>query len=288
MNRNLLLLAALGATTALTTSTVTIVDAREVAVVTAFGKPVRSITQPGLVFRAPWPVHEVVRFDGRVRMLQVEATELLTRDKKNLVVEAFVAWQVTDPERFLEAVGNDAGAELQLSDVALSRIASGLGQLDFGQLISTQDGAVAALPDSVVEGIAAEARGLGIQVVDVRLEHLGFPVQNEQSIYERMRAERERIANAYRSEGDEKAAGIRAEADRQAAEILAIAEREASSIEARAEGQAAKIHAEAYRSDPELYLYLRQLEAAENTLGPDDLLIVPADSPLVAPLVEGP
>jgi len=288
VNRNLMLLAALGATTALMASTVTIVDAREVAVVTAFGKPVRSITQPGLVLRAPWPVHEVVRFDGRVRMLQVKPTELLTRDKKNLVVEAFVAWQVTDPERFLEAVGSDAGAELQLSDVALSRIASGLGQLDFDQLISTGDEAVAALPDSVVEGIAAEASALGIQVVDVRLEHLGFPVQNEQSIYERMRAERERIANAYRSEGDEKAAGIRAEADRQAAEILAIAEREASSIEARAEGQAAKIHAEAYRNDPELYLYLRQLEAAENTLGPDDLLIVPADSPLVAPLVEGP
>ena len=118
MNRNLLLLVALGATTALMASTVTIVDAREVAVVTAFGKPVRSITQPGLVLRAPWPVHEVVRFDGRVRMLQVKPTELLTRDKKNLVVEAFVAWQVTDPERFLEAVGSDAGAELQLSDVA--------------------------------------------------------------------------------------------------------------------------------------------------------------------------
>jgi modulator of FtsH protease HflC len=288
MNKNALLVAGVVATAALLASTITVVDAREVAVVTAFGKPVRSLTDPGLSFRAPWPVHEVVRFDSRIRLLQVEPAELLTRDKKNLVVEAFVAWRVQDPEQFLEAVGNDAGAELQLSDLAMSRIAAGLGQQDFAALIGEEGDSTPALPDAVVQGIAAEALQLGVEVVDVRLEHLGFPVQNEQSIYERMRAERERIANAYRSEGDEKADGIRAEADRQAAEVLALAELEATSIEAKAEGQAEKIYATAYVADPELYKTLRSLEAAEAILGPDDLIIVHSDSALASPLVDGP
>ena len=288
MNKNALLVLGVAATLALLASTVTVVDAREVAVVTAFGKPVRSLTEPGLSFRAPWPVHEVVRFDSRIRLLQVDPAELLTRDKKNLVVEAFVAWRVQDPETFLEAVGNDAGAELQLSDLAMSRIAAGLGQQDFSSLIGEEGDATPALPGAVVQGIAAEALQLGVEVVDVRIEHLGFPVQNEQSIYERMRAERERIANAYRSEGDEKADGIRAEADRRAAEVLALAELEATSIEAKAEGQAEMIYATAYVADPALYKLLRHLEAAEAILGPDDLIIVHGDSALASPLVDGP
>ena len=127
---------ALGLSLGLLASTVTVVDAREVAVVTAFGKPVRTLTDPGLSFRAPWPIHQVVRFDSRIRLLQVSPQELLTRDKKNLAVEAFVAWRVQDPELYLEAVGSTEVAELQLSDLALSRIAAGLGQRDFSELVS--------------------------------------------------------------------------------------------------------------------------------------------------------
>ncbi len=287
--KNLLLLLGGGLVLALPLSTLTVLDAREVAVVTAFGKPVRTLLEPGLSLRAPWPVNKVVRFDARIRLLHVELGELLTKDKKNLAVEAFVAWRVADPELYLEAVGNTEGAEIRLSDLALSRIAAGLGQRDFVELVSNEPCASPALPEELVRDVADQARSqLGIEVVDVRLEHLGFPVQNEQSIYERMRAERERIANAYRAEGEEKAEGIRAEADRQAAEVLAVAEREAAGIEARAEGQAAKLYADSYLKDPQLFLFLRRLEAAEAALGEDDLIIVSEDSALAKPLVDGP
>lgn len=262
------------------------VDAREVAVVTFFGRPVRNLVDPGLYVRAPWPLHRVTRYDRRARLLDVDPTEVLTKDKKNLVVETFVVWRVQDAERFLEAVGTPEAAETQLSDLVVSRVASTFGQRDFSSLMSTESSEAlipATLPGEVAE--VAQAR-LGIDVLDVRLRHVGLPVQNEQSIYERMRAERLRIANAYRSEGEEKAASIRAEADRQAAELLAQADRDAAKIRAAAEEQAAATYAETAALDPALYLYLRRLEAAEAVLDDDATLVVPIDD-LLDPLLQG-
>lgn len=264
-------------------------DAREVAVVTLFGAPVRTVLEPGLYLRAPWPLHEVVRFDRRARLLDVAPAELLTADKKNLVVEAFVVWRVSDPERFLETVGAEEAAETWLSDLVVSRVAAGLGQREFSDLMNVEASAQDLLPSDVLKDVARIAlERLGVQVLDVRLRHLGLPLQNEQSIYERMRAERSRIANAYRSEGEEKAASIRAEAERKAAEILASAERESASIEAGAEAAASRLYAESYRKDPEFYRFLRQQEALRAVLDQDTTLVVDANSPLFRALQEAP
>jgi len=264
------------------------VDAREVAVVTLFGKPVEVVTEPGLKVRLPWPLHQVLRFDKRVQLLSVKPAEVLTRDKKNLVVEAFVMWRVSDPERFLEAVGSPEVAETQLSDLVVSRIAAALGNRDFGELMTTESTQADLLPNDLITGVGAIGQQrLGIEVVDVRLRHLGLPLQNEQSIYERMRAERSRIANAYRSEGEERASAIRAEADRQAAEILAGAEKEAMGIRARADGSAAKIYAEAYAQDPDFYLFMRRLQTAETLLDDGSVLVIDSNGPLMNALTGG-
>jgi membrane protease subunit HflC len=263
-------------------------DAREIAVVTLFGKPVKTVTEPGLQVRLPWPLHQVVRFDRRAQLLSVEPAEVLTKDKKNLVVEAFLLWRITDPERFLEAVGTLDGAKMQLSDLVVSRIAAGLGNREFSDLMTTDGQAVTMLPDDLLPGVVATVKErLGIDVLDVRLRHVGLPLQNEQSIYERMRAERSRIANAYRSEGEEKASTIRAEADRKAAEILATAQKESMAIRARAEGTAAKIYAEAYAEDPEFYLFMRRLESAETLLDENSVLVVDSNGPLFQGLTGG-
>ena len=209
------------------------VDAREMVVVTAFGKPVRTVSEPGLQVRLPYPIHEVVRFDHRTRLLEAEPAELLTRDKKNLVIESFVLWRIADPQLFLEAVGRAELAEVQLSDLVVSRLAANLGQRDFGDLVAVDNETTDMLPPELTRSVAEiAAKRLGVEVMQVRVRHVGFPLQNQQSIYERMRAERLRIANAYRSEGQEKAAVIRAEADRQAAELMAIAERDAAILRA--------------------------------------------------------
>ena len=129
-----------------------------------------------------------------------------------------------------------------------------------------------------------KARELGVEVLDVRLRHVGLPLQNEQSIYARMRAERSRIANAYRSEGQERAVVIRAEADRQAAEIIAGAEKQAAEIRAVAEGNAARVYAAAYAKDPEFYRFMRRLEAYEQMLDEDTTLVVQSDGALFGAL----
>lgn len=264
------------------------VDAREVAVVLFFGKPVETVTEPGLKLKLPWPLHKVVRFDKRARLLSVEPAEVLTRDKKSLVVEAFLLWRINDPERFLEAVGEPAVARTQLSDLVVSRIAAALGNRDFSELMTTEDTQVAMLPPELLAGIASVgSTRLGIEVLDVRLRQIGLPLQNEQSIYERMRAERSRIANAYRSEGEERASAIRAEADRKAAEILAGADKEAMGIRARADGAAAKVYAEAYAEDPEFYIFMRKLQTAETLLNERSVLVVDSDGPLFNALTGG-
>ena len=273
---------------ALAGSSIYTVDAREVAVVTLFGKPVKTVMEPGLQAGLPWPLHPVVRFDKRTQLLTVEPAEVLTRDKKNLVVEAFLLWRISDPERFLEAVGTTEVANTQLSDLVASRIAAALGNRDFGELMTTEGDAVAMLPENLLSGIAEiGTKRLGIEALDVRLRHLGLPLQNEQSIYERMRAERSRIANAYRSEGEERAAVIRAEADREAAEILAGAEKESMAILARADGSAAKIYAEAYAEDPNFYLFMRGLQTAETLLDEGSVLVVDSNGPLFDALTGG-
>ena len=273
---------------ALLGSSIYTVDAREVAVVTLFGKPVKTVTVPGLQAGLPWPLHQVVRFDKRTQLLSVETAEVLTRDKKNLVVEAFLLWRISDPERFLEAVGTTEIANTQLSDLVASRIAAALGNRDFGELMTTEGDAVSMLPNNLLNGIAEIGKErLGIEALDVRLRHLGLPLQNEQSIYERMRAERSRIANAYRSEGEERAAVIRAEADREAAEILAGAEKESMAIRARADGSAAKVYAEAYDEDPGFYMFMRGLQTAETLLDDGSVLVVDSDGPLFEALTGG-
>ncbi len=264
-------------------------DAREVAVVTSFGAPVRTIVEPGLYLRAPWPLHEVVRFDARARVLEVAPTELLTSDKKNLVVEAFAIWRVADPQRFLEAVGSPAAAEAQLGDLVTSRVAAAIGKVALNDVLAIDATTGDLLPGAVRTDVASTATArFGVEVLDVRLRHVGLPLQNEQSIYERMRAERLRIANAYRSEGEEQATTIRAKADREAAEILANAQREAAFVDAKAAEDAARRYAEAYRADPALYELLGALESYEKVVRSDTVLVLPSDGGFFEALDKGP
>jgi membrane protease subunit HflC len=279
MIRNLLI--ALTALLWLQTSVFT-VDAREVAVVTTFGAPARALTEPGLYAKAPWPIQAIVRFDHRARILGVPATEVLTKDKKNLVVEPFCVWRIEDPQKFLETVGTDEAAEVRLKDLVVSQIAGALGQVEFTDLFSIDRREDSMLAVDVVERIRSMAKDrLGVAILDVQLEHVGLPVQNEQSIYERMRAERSRIASAYRSEGTQRATEIRAQADRAAAEILANAEREAALVRAEAEGKATELLSAAYNEDPELFRLLTSIDTMRTILHGDTVVVLDDDDPLL-------
>jgi len=267
-----------------------VVDTTEYAVVTRFGRPLRSYTTPGLRFRVPL-VDQVARIDARLLMTEPPVSEYLTLDKKNVVARAFLTWRVEDPLRYLQTVVLREAAESRLAAVTGSEIGAAFGSVPFEALVSTEPDKMrlGAIMDQV-EGRVREtaAREYGIRLVAFRIERLAFPQQNEASVFQRMRAERQRIAKQFRSEGEEASLKIRAEADRERARILSEAERKAAEIRGQAEAEAARIYADALGADPDFYRFVRTLEAYDKIIDKDTTIVLPADSPLMRGLMTGP
>jgi membrane protease subunit HflC len=258
----------------------------EFVLVTQFGRPVRTITEAGL--HAKWPFQAATWFDRRLRVYNPRPSEFLTRDKKNIVIDSFVVWKIRDPNRFLETVGDPIAAEMRLHDIVWSGLSAALGAHDLDALVSvsgvqTND----LLADlSAFTGRAALEQ-YGIDVVDVRIKRLNLPEQNKQSVYARMRAERERIARQYRAEGEEQALSIRADADRQKEEILSAAYREAETIRGAGDADSTRIYGQAYSRNPRLYKLLRTLESYKKILDDKTTAILSSDSELLKILMQG-
>ena len=259
-----------------------VVPETESAIVTRFGKPVRTIDAPGLQFK--WPIDRRLRFDNRVLLYDPAPAEFLTQDKKNLVVDTAVVWRIADPATFLETIGDIPGAEMRLHDVVWAGLAAALGRTELSQLVSTEPRQLR------IEEVSAEVREsagavsapqLGVEILEVQLVRLSFPEQNLESVFARMRAERERIAKEYRAQGEEQAMIIRAEADRDRELILAAAYREAEILRGKGDAEAAGIYGDAYRRDPDLYRFLRTLESYESILDDRTTVILSADSELL-------
>lgn len=263
------------------------VDQTQYAIVTRFGDPVRVIGEPGLQLKWPAPIESVVHLDRRLLVLDQPGPdepprEFLTEDKKNIEVFTYTAWRIADPLDFLESVGGREEAEANLGVIVASELGKVLGRHNLSALLSTDAESLRleAIVSEVRETCARTSREqYGIEVVDFRIKRINFPKQNRNSVFERMRAERKRIATRYRSEGEEEATKIRAAADKQQAELLAQAERQAREIEGRAEAEATRIYAEAYAQDPEFFEFLRTLESYEKSLTQGTTIVLPADSP---------
>ncbi|MBI3762595.1 MAG: protease modulator HflC [Chloroflexi bacterium] len=259
------------------------VDATEAAVVTQFGEPVRVIAAPGLYAKLPDPIQSVVRLNTQLQVYSLPQTEFLTADKKNIVVEAYATWKVTDALAFLKTVRDSSGAETRLADIVASELGVALGQVELGQLV-TIDTAQMKLPDTitrVTQAAADRTTQYGFVVTDVRLKTLTFPQANLASVFQRMRAERESIARQFRSEGTEQAAKIRAAAEAQRAQILADANQQAAETRGKADAEAIAIYAAAFQKDPEFYRFLRTLQSYETILDQNTTLILPSDSELL-------
>jgi len=284
------LLLALGVLVVLTAlGSAFVVDTTQNAVVTRFGRPVRTYTTPGLHWKIPI-VDQVVRLDARLLMTEPPPAEYLTLDKKNVVARTFLTWRVGDSVRYLQTVQLREAAEARLAAVTSSEIGAAFGSVSFDALVSTDAAKMRLRP--IVDALEQRVRDTaaheyGIDLVSLRVERLAFPQQNESSVFQRMRAERQRIAKQFRSEGEEQALGIRAEADRERARLLAEAERKAAEIRGGAEAEAAHIYADALATDPDFYRFVRTLEAYDKIIDKETTLILPADSPLMKALLGG-
>lgn len=256
----------------------------EHVVVTQFGKPVRVIDQAGLFAKLPDPFQSVRRFDKRLLLYDFKAAEFVTSDKKNLILDMYLTWKIVEPLKFLASVRERSIAEFLLADVAGAEVGAAIGKMPLSALVSIDPAAV--MVDSIMGQVTANCRSraladYGIDVQYVKVKRIRLPEQNLESVFQRMRTDRQRIAKKYRSEGEEEAIKIRADADKEKRDILARAYRDAEMIRGEGEAEAAGIYAAAFNRDPRFYKLTRTLQAYEKFLNSKTTVILSTDSELL-------
>ena len=263
------------------------IEQTEVGLVTRFGRPLPELSEPGLHAKAPWPIDAVVRIDQRLLVFDNEPMELLTGDKKNVLVDSFLCWKIVDPLRFVQTVKTRPEAEARLLDLTASELGAAVGSEPMESFLNVDPERVKLreVAQRAMQQIAGLAReNFGIEVVDLELNGFNLPRQNRQSVIERMRAERARIATAYRSEGEEEALKIEARSTTEREAVLAAARAQAEAIRGTGEAEALRVLAEAYRKDPEFYRFLRSLESYEKIIDENTTLFIESDSQLMETL----
>jgi len=238
------------------------VEQTEQAIVIQLGKPLKGISMAGLHFKIPF-IQQVEYFENRIMLYDATPTEIITRDKKNLVVDNYTKWRIENPLRFYQTVRTEAGAQSRLDDIVYAQLRVELGQHNLSDIVSTTRGEIM---HKVTEKSDVRAKEYGIGVIDVRIKRADLPEQNEKHVFGRMKAERERQARQYRSEGEEESKKITAKADMERAIILAKAYKESEKLKGEGDAESIKIYAQAYEKDVEFFEYIRSLEAYKKTL----------------------
>ena len=258
-------------------SAIFIVDEREKALVLQFGRVVDIKEEPGLAFKIPL-IQEVVRYDDRILSRDVEPLEVTPLDDRRLVVDAFARYRIVDVNQFRQAVGTggEQSAERRIDGILRNELREVLGSVSSNDILSSDR---AALMLRIRNGAIAEARALGIEVIDVRLKRTDLPRENLDATFERMRAEREREATDERARGNEAAQRVRAQADRTVVELTSDAERQAEIIRGEADARRNAIFAEAFGEDPEFFEFYRSLTAYQRSLqGSNSTMVLSPDS----------
>lgn len=256
-------------------SSVYIVDEREKVLVLQFGQ-VKVITDtPGIAFKLPF-IQDVVRFDDRILSLETEPLELTPADDRRLVVDAFARYRISDVVVFRQAVGSIAAAESRLASALNAALRNVLGEVTSGEILSADR---AVLMARIRDNVFSEVRGLGVEVIDVRIRRADLPQQNLAATFARMQAERQREAADERARGREAAQFVRAQADRAKVELVSAAQRDADIIRGEADAQRNNIFATAYGQDAEFFEFYRSLSAYEASLnGSNTTLVISPDS----------
>jgi membrane protease subunit HflC len=239
-----------------------VVDQTQRAIMLQLGKPIGSDLGPGLHFKLPF-VQNVIFFDARVLEYDAPAAEIITQDKKNMVVDNYSRWKIENPLLFYRTVRNIQGGLSRIDDIVYSQLREALGRYTLTEIVAVER---STIMEEVTAKSNAQLREIGIQIIDVRIKRTDLPKENQMAIYGRMQAERERQAKQYRSEGREEAAKITTLADRQRTVLLADARRAAESARGEGEAAATGIYAQALSQDPEFYEFVRTMAAYKKAM----------------------
>jgi membrane protease subunit HflC len=240
-----------------------VVDQTERAIVLQLGKPVGNADYgPGLHFKLPF-VQNAIFFDARVLEYDAPAAEILTQDKKNMVVDNYSRWKIVNPLLFYQTVRNVQGGLSRIDDIVYSQMREALGRYTLTEIVAVERSAI--MEEVTVKSNVILSQ-FGIHIIDVRIKRTDLPQENQMAIYGRMQAERERQAKQYRSEGREEATKITTLADKQRAVILADARRAAEAARGEGEAAATAIYAQALSQDPDFYEFVRTMDAYKKTM----------------------
>jgi modulator of FtsH protease HflC len=250
------------------------VSETEQVVITQLGRPVRLVKAPGLHLKVPF-LQQLSFFEDRLLDYDAAPAPVITRDKKNLVVDNYAKWQISDPLNFLQTVQHEAGAQARLDDIIYSKVREQLGLHDLVEVIATKR---APIMRAVTASSHEAASAYGIAVIDVRIKRADLPAENAQAVYGRMRTEREREAKRYRSEGQEEGVKIRAETDKQKTIMLADAYAQEQRIRGEGDALAIRVYAEAFQQDPDFFAFVRTLETYRKSLKGKTTLLLPAQT----------
>jgi len=266
-----------------------VVNQGETGVLLNFGKPIKVITEPGIYFKFPYPFNSMNIIDARLIMLQPSPSEFLTADKKNLILENNVCYRIIDPIQYMKTVRNKKGLEIRLTDLLTSHTGLLLGNYELSDLVNIDPDQIKfeEMNQRLTQLMQENIQGLGIKVEKVFIKRIMLPFVNRHAVYQRMRAERDRIAKKYLAEGEEKAQKLRAEANRSSRIILAEAKRKATIVKGQAEAKAMKIYGETYQKNIEFYTFIRSLEAYKKIFNEKSTIILDEQSPLLKTLMSG-
>ena len=279
-----------------------VVDVTQQVIVLRFGEVVSTRTTPGLNAKLPF-VDNVVRLDKRILRIDAPPVSMPDREKENLVIDVYARYRITDPVQFRKTLQTENTARSRLGDIVISTLRDRVAQRDreeiigakplvdeTGAIVVDEEGLPQVEPQEtrtiILDEVFNEVRNIterdqfGIEMIDVRIKRADFPEAVTNSIYTRMRAERNRIAARFRAEGEEQDRRIRAATDRERDVIIAVAERDSNRIRGEGEAEAISILAEALNRDPELFSFLRSLEAYQKIILGQDTIILSSDAPL--------
>lgn len=264
----------------LATQSLFIVHQIEKALVLQLGEPVNRVYNPGLHFKIPF-IQNVVKFDGRVLDYDARAAEALTSDKKTIVLDNYARWRIINPLEFYQTVRTIPSAQARLDDVVYSQLRAQVGRHTLTEVVSSRRSGIMT---DVTQRTSDIMKEYGIEVMDVRIKRTDLPAENQQAIFGRMRAERERQAKQYRSEGVEESTKLRSQADKEQAVILAEATKKSSIIKGEGDAEATKIYGNAFNRDPNFYQFQRGLEALRRSLRESTQIVIENNDPFLQPL----
>lgn len=259
----------------LSTSLVVLDETQQGAIV-RFGDIRKIITEPGIYFKTPF-LDNVLKFEKRIMLYDIETERVITEDKKTLVVDTYALWRISNTQKFIESMRTVNTALTRIDDIVYSHARDVIAQYTFKEILSLDR---LKMLDEIKQRSETSLKDFGINIVDVRVKRTDLPEDNRKAVYERMNAERYSIAAQIRAEGEKEGQKIRAEADKQKEIILSQANKEAKIIRGTADASALNIYASAYNEDSEFYELQRITSIYKESLG-NAVLTIPLDSPLM-------